>query len=131
MLDDTFGVAFFAAKLGGGFTANLTVNYRKPLPAGRDVYVKATIDRIEESSASGSKKVFLVGSVVDAHDQSTVYTDAQALFIVKAVPSSNKLVESVHAAMDAHASASGTVSSPATGAIAASLPSSTANAELH
>lgn len=92
LLDDVFGVSFFASKLGGGFTANLTINYRKPLPAGKDVLVMATIDRIEES-ASGSKKVYLVGKVLDEADQSIVYTEGNALFIVKAIPSHMRTVE--------------------------------------
>lgn len=86
LLDDAFGASMFASKMGG-FTANLTINYRRPLPAGRDVVVSATIDRVEVSTSSGAKKVFLVGKVTDEADASVVYTEGSALFIVKAVPS--------------------------------------------
>ena len=47
VLDDTFGVLFFASRLGNGFTANLNVNYRKPLAAGTDVTVHVAVDRVE------------------------------------------------------------------------------------
>lgn len=47
ILDDAFGVLFYAAKVGNGFTANLHVDYRKPLPAGTDVHVFTRIDRVE------------------------------------------------------------------------------------
>lgn len=76
-------------------------DYKKPLPAGRDVFVTASIDRIEES-ASGTKKVYLVGSIVDKEDATVVYTQAKSLFIVKAVPAASKaLVEATLAATDA------------------------------
>lgn len=98
LLDDAFGVAFFTAKLGSGFTANLSVDYRRPLAAGTDIVVKAAIERVEVSASSGAKKVFLVGSVCDAASPATVYTEARALFIVKAVNSA--LVEATVKAMD-------------------------------
>lgn len=82
LLDDVFGCAFFASALGTGFTANLSVDYRKPLPPGTLVHVRARVDRVEPSSSGRSKKVFLVGSLVDAAD-GTLYTEAKALFIVK------------------------------------------------
>ena len=87
LLDDVFGCAFFASSLGTGFTANLTVDYRRPLPPDTLVHVRAAVERTEMSSSGRSKKVFLVGSLVDAAD-GRVYTDARALFIVKMPPPS-------------------------------------------
>jgi acyl-coenzyme A thioesterase PaaI-like protein len=100
LLDDAFGVAFFTAKLGSGFTANLSVDYRRPLAAGTDIVVRAAIERVEVSATSGAKKVFLVGSVCDAASPATVYTEARALFIVKAVNSG--LAEATVKALEAH-----------------------------
>lgn len=99
LLDDVFGAAFFAAKLGVGFTANLSVQYRQPLPAGTEVVIRAEIDRVEESARSGAKKVFLRGSVVSASDRSKVYSEGTALFIVKQLPVSTKLMAAVHSAI--------------------------------
>lgn len=120
LLDDAMGAAFFSARLGSGFTANLSVDYRRPLPAGRDVLVTAAIERVEEStSGSGSKKVYLVGSIVDKEDPSVVYTQGKALFIVKAVPS-DKLVAATLAATGSDRAAAGAGAS-AGGAAAAPL----------
>lgn len=83
LLDDAMGTAFFSAKLGSGFTASLTLQYKRPVPAGRDVLVHATIDRIEPSSSGASRKVFLTGAICDAADPAIVYTTAESLFIVK------------------------------------------------
>ena len=85
LLDDVFGCAFFASSMGQGFTANLTVDYRKPLRPGRTVHVRAAVERVEPSSSGRAKKVFLVGRITDAED-GTVITDARALFIVKVQP---------------------------------------------
>lgn len=93
VLDDTLGTLFLASGRNG-FTANLSVDYRKPLPAGTDVFVQATIDRVE-TSKSGSHKVYLTGAVVSAEDPSVVYTQGTALFIAKAVPTSADLADKV------------------------------------
>ncbi len=78
-------------RLGSGFTANLNVNYRKPLPAGTNVVVHANIERTE-TSRSGSKKVFIAGKVVDAANEAIAYTEATALFICKALPEPAEVV---------------------------------------
>lgn len=89
VFDDAFGALFVASRAGNGFTANLSVDYRRPVPAGADLTLEATIDRVEVSR-SGAKKVFFRG-VLRSRDSETVYTEATALFIVKHVPSSEEL----------------------------------------
>jgi len=46
-------------------------------------------------------QVFLVGRVVDAEKPDVLYTEAEALFVCKEVPSSNALVESVQQSVHA------------------------------
>jgi acyl-coenzyme A thioesterase PaaI-like protein len=98
ILDDALGTLFLASGRNG-FTANLSVDYRKPLPAGTDVFVQATIDRVE-TSKSGSHKVFLSGAVVAADDPSVVFTQGSALFIAKPVPASADLAHQLRRAGD-------------------------------
>ena len=94
LLDDAFGSLFFACRIGNGFTANLNVDYRAPMPAGCDIRIETWVDRVE------GRKVFLVGRVVDVNS-ATVYTEGRALFVMKAVPSSDKLMAAVQGGIHA------------------------------
>jgi len=98
ILDDALGTLFLASGRNG-FTANLSVDYRKPLPAGTDVCVRASIDRVE-TSKSGSHKVYLTSAVVNAEDPSFIYTQGTALFIAKPVPTSAQLAEHMRRGAD-------------------------------
>jgi acyl-coenzyme A thioesterase PaaI-like protein len=89
VFDDAFGALFVASRVGNGFTANLSVDYRRPVPAGTDLTLEASIDRVDVSR-SGAKKVFFKG-VLRSRDSDTVYSEATALFVVKHVPSSDDL----------------------------------------
>lgn len=58
-----------------GFTANLHVNYRKPILVGTTVVINCKIDRVE------GRKRFLAGAMTDAKT-GAVLADATALFII-------------------------------------------------
>nr|XP_028566501.1 acyl-coenzyme A thioesterase THEM4 [Podarcis muralis] len=73
ILDSVLGTcAIFVA--GRVLTANLTINYKSPIPLGSVVLVESKLDRIE------GRKVFVTGHVQSVDGQ-TVHTEATALFI--------------------------------------------------
>jgi acyl-coenzyme A thioesterase PaaI-like protein len=114
VLDDCMGVLFLSSGNGTGFTANLNVNYRRPIPAGTPLLVDCAVLRVE-TGKGGARKVHLsarlLGSGGGAGQAAaldplpaspTVYAEATALFVVKTVPgleSSEALVASVRAAL--------------------------------
>jgi acyl-coenzyme A thioesterase PaaI-like protein len=55
-------------------TANLTVNYRSPLPAGSDVVIRVRHEKTE------GRKIY-VSARMESHDGSVLYSEATALFI--------------------------------------------------
>eukprot|EP00588_Corethron_pennatum_P025243 CAMPEP_0194315850 /NCGR_PEP_ID=MMETSP0171-20130528/12630_1 /TAXON_ID=218684 /ORGANISM="Corethron pennatum, Strain L29A3" /LENGTH=250 /DNA_ID=CAMNT_0039071831 /DNA_START=28 /DNA_END=777 /DNA_ORIENTATION=+ len=76
LFDEAFGHAFFVVgNMRIGFTANLNVNFRSPLPANTDVVIRVYLDRIEKS-----RKIFLKARM-ESSDGSILYADATALFI--------------------------------------------------
>jgi hypothetical protein len=104
LLDDTMGTLFLSLGEGNGFTANLNIDYRRPIPAGTRVENVADLDRIETSSSSSSstkapsKKVYIRGVIRSAEDAGgevqptrVTYTEATALFITKAVQAGGML----------------------------------------
>lgn len=105
-----------ARSIGNGFTANLNIDYRAPVAAGSDIRIEVEVDRIE------GRKVFLTGRIVDA-TSSALYTEGKALFIVKAVPTSDKLYSSMQSAV----SNEGVPSTPSTSAAAAAGTGSAAS----
>ena len=86
VFDDAMGTLFLSAGKGTGFTANLTVDYRAPIPAGAELRVTCAVERSEVSARSGARKVWLT-SRMEAADGSPprLYAQARALFIVKDV----------------------------------------------
>uniref|UniRef100_A0A8D0G8R0 Acyl-coenzyme A thioesterase THEM4 n=1 Tax=Sphenodon punctatus TaxID=8508 RepID=A0A8D0G8R0_SPHPU len=73
IIDSTVGgCAIFAA--GKVMTANLSINYRNPIPLGSVVLVDSKVDRIE------GRKVFLSCEVRNVDGQ-TLHAEATALFI--------------------------------------------------
>lgn len=73
--DNLFGWVFFAAKLKAGFTANLNVNFRKPVFAGSVVVVNSKLVEIAD------RKRYLQATMTDSKDGSVV-AEATALFIL-------------------------------------------------
>ncbi len=110
VLDDCMGVLFLSSGNGTGFTANLNVNYRRPIPAGTPLLVDCAVLRVEVGK-SGARKVHLSarllggggGLALDPLPAApTVYAEATALFVVKSVPgleSSEALVASIRNAL--------------------------------
>ncbi|XP_068108473.1 acyl-coenzyme A thioesterase THEM4-like [Hyperolius riggenbachi] len=74
MIDTTIGggVVF---KFGRVFTANLSVNFRNPIPLGTTVLIDSQVDKIE------GRKVY-TSCQVRSHDGAVVHNDATALFIM-------------------------------------------------
>ncbi|EIE91587.1 hypothetical protein G6F46_012228 [Rhizopus delemar] len=63
-----------------GFTANLNVNYRKPIMSDQWVVLRAKLDKLEE------RKAFVVAHIESAEDQ-TIFTEATSLYISpKSIP---------------------------------------------
>lgn len=79
------GSLFLASRVGHGYTANLNIDYRKPVTAGTNLRVQADFERIE-TARSGSKKVY-IKAIITNEDQSLLFTEAKALFITKPKPS--------------------------------------------
>ncbi|GJP30178.1 hypothetical protein CLOM_g22946 [Closterium sp. NIES-68] len=73
--DETFGLLFATLNLGPGFTANININYRKPLPADMVACLQASLERRE------GRKVYLKGSLRSAPD-GDIFSEATALFII-------------------------------------------------
>jgi len=97
LLDDALGTLFVSAGYNG-FTANLSVNYKRPVPAGSKVLVSAEVGSIEASASKpGTLKVHMIGRISSAPSaeaagcsgesaEPIVFTEATALFITKDVP---------------------------------------------
>lgn len=102
LLDDAMGTLFLSARLGNGFTANLNIDYRKPMAAGTPVVVEAGVDRVE-TARSGAAKVYITARIRDAegHASPGVYAEATALFVVKAVPARGMLDKSAAGTVEA------------------------------
>jgi acyl-coenzyme A thioesterase PaaI-like protein len=85
MIDDTFGWGYQAMGLAQGksygdkdfpmvVTANLSVNYRAPLPAESNVVI-----RVRHENTDGRK--ITMSARLESHDGSILYSEATALFI--------------------------------------------------
>ena len=101
LLDDAMGTLFLSSGHGTGFTANLSVNYRRPIPHGTRLRVECAVDRVELSARSGAKKVFLTSRIVGAGGGG-LYAEATAIFVVKNVAgleSSEALLSSIRASL--------------------------------
>lgn len=85
ILDNAFGMLFFSCNLGTGFTANLNIDYRAPLPAGTDVTAHLIVDGIRGSKVH-------MRAVLYNPQSGAVYAQARCLFIAKHVSSSAKAV---------------------------------------
>ena len=76
LYDDAFGFAYFIATSGMmGYTANLNVNYKTPLPENSEAVIRVFLESIE------GRKVKLRARL-ESKDGTVVYSDATALYIV-------------------------------------------------
>ena len=82
LLDDCMGMLFLSLGKGTGFTANLSVDYRNPIPHGTELHVTAALERTEVSQKSGATKVYLRAEVRGASSKK-LYAEGRALFVVK------------------------------------------------
>lgn len=109
VFDDCMGSLFFAARyecvyffrfkvhavyrVGNGFTAKLETNYRHPIPAGTNVKLIASVQKVD------GRKVWLQSKMVDEADESILYAEATALFVTKNVKSRPLALEGAEDAM--------------------------------
>ena len=118
VLDDAFGTLFMHSGVGSGFTANLSVDYVRPVPARLPLELAVERLRIEPSKSGASLKVFLQAVVRGAPggaDAETVFARSTALFIAK--PSAPSALLDV--VVGAAAAEAGSGPAPATAAAAA------------
>lgn len=111
VFDDSLGALFFSACKTTGFTANLSVDYRKPTPIGKDLHLRAWVERIE------GRKVFL-RAVLEGAEDGAVHAEATALFIKKAVPLASRSPPRADAAGTPPEAASGGASAASEGGAA-------------
>ncbi|XP_069334860.1 acyl-coenzyme A thioesterase THEM4 isoform X2 [Eulemur rufifrons] len=73
MIDTTLGMS---AVIAGGtvMTANLNINFKRPIPLCSVVVINSQLDKVE------GRKVFVSGNVQSA-DEKTLYSEATSLFI--------------------------------------------------
>jgi acyl-coenzyme A thioesterase PaaI-like protein len=77
-LDQTLGIASFLSLPPNrtAFTANLNINYRKPLPANTAIAIRTQTTKME------GRKLFVSGRVELLSDPNVLFADATALFIM-------------------------------------------------
>lgn len=80
--DQVLGIHFMKA-VGAGFTASLTVDYRKPIPVQTTVVFRSTVVKRE------GRKVYLEARAEDA--QGLLLAEARALFVTADVRSAAKM----------------------------------------
>ena len=122
VLDDAFGTLFMHSGVGSGFTANLSVDYVRPVPARLPLELAVERLRIEPSKSGASLKVFLRAVVRGAPggaDAETVFARSTALFVAKPSAPSALLDVVVGAAAAEAGSGPAPVPAPAAAAAAA------------
>lgn len=75
MFDDSLGFAYEALGVEMAFTANLTVDFRKPVLSGTKVRVAAQLENRE------GRKLYWKAQMTSM-DQSTLYAEASSLYII-------------------------------------------------
>jgi acyl-coenzyme A thioesterase PaaI-like protein len=89
LLDDAFGTLFLHCGAGAGFTANLSVDYVRPVPAGARLEIAVRVVRSEPSKSGRSDKVHMEATVserrADAEGSApgAVFARSTALFVAK------------------------------------------------
>eukprot|EP00468_Gymnochlora_sp_CCMP2014_P008237 CAMPEP_0167761174 /NCGR_PEP_ID=MMETSP0110_2-20121227/12017_1 /TAXON_ID=629695 /ORGANISM="Gymnochlora sp., Strain CCMP2014" /LENGTH=155 /DNA_ID=CAMNT_0007647811 /DNA_START=84 /DNA_END=551 /DNA_ORIENTATION=+ len=74
ILDDAFGALCFVSNKTTGFTANLSINYRKPVPLPSKLLIRTRVkDKVR-------RKRYMLGSIEDGEGK--VFVEGSALFVV-------------------------------------------------
>ena len=80
LIDDTFGALFLQSGVGTGFTANLSIDYKKPLPVESAIVISAKVIKVEPSKNGKSQKVYLEAVLTNDNGQ-VIYAESKALFL--------------------------------------------------
>jgi acyl-coenzyme A thioesterase PaaI-like protein len=76
LMDDVLGFGFHAIGVAMAMTANLNINYMKPVPANTAIVIDAFLDRQD------GRKLYWTVVVTDANDPTLVYCNATSLYII-------------------------------------------------
>lgn len=76
LVDDVLGYGFYSIGWPAAFTANLSVNYRQPIPAGTILKIECYFQGQER------RKLYWTIRVVDARKPDCLYVDATSLFVI-------------------------------------------------
>jgi len=76
LIDDVLGYGFYSIGWPAAFTANLSINYRKPVPAASILRIECYFEGQER------RKLHWKVRVVDAKRPSILYAEASSLFVV-------------------------------------------------
>jgi len=74
LIDEISGWTFYANGHGAGFTANLNVNFRRPLPSNKTILVKCSIAEVS------GRKVYIDCVLEDG--ENNLFSEGKALFII-------------------------------------------------
>ncbi|MBN2747817.1 hypothetical protein GM418_20020 [Maribellus comscasis] len=72
VLDETMGAVSFLNKMPA-VTASLTVNYHRPLPVEKTVYIITQVEKTE------GRKIYIIGKMVDKNQR--LFADSKGIFV--------------------------------------------------
>lgn len=72
VLDETMGAVSFLNKMPA-VTASLTVNYHRPLPVEKTVYIITQVEKTE------GRKIYIIGKMVDENQR--LFADSKGIFV--------------------------------------------------
>lgn len=72
VLDETMGAVSFLNKMPA-VTASLTVNYYRPLPVEKTVYIITQVEKTE------GRKIYIIGKMVDKNQR--LFADSKGIFV--------------------------------------------------
>ena len=75
LFDDALGFAYVALGVSMAFTANLTIDYRAPVPAGTSVKISVKLEQRE------GRKLFFKAKMTSL-DETLLYAEASSLYII-------------------------------------------------
>eukprot|EP00455_Lapot_gusevi_P022364 TRINITY_DN2327_c0_g1_i2.p1 TRINITY_DN2327_c0_g1~~TRINITY_DN2327_c0_g1_i2.p1 ORF type:complete len:193 (+),score=20.94 TRINITY_DN2327_c0_g1_i2:62-580(+) len=75
VFDEILAYPVWRSKISA-FTANLNVNYRRPIPLGSTVCFESAIEKIE------GRKHYVKGKLFNAEDHNVVYSEGNGLWLV-------------------------------------------------
>lgn len=76
LVDDVLGYGFYSVGWPAAFTANLSVDYRAPVPAQTILRLECRLEKYER------RKLYWRVRVTDAHRRDKVYVEATCLFVI-------------------------------------------------